>query len=116
MLPYAVNHIFIADLNGECFVDSKDRILPLNAKASGDMTIEKCKDFCFRDHDYHFAGVQNKNQCFCGNEKPNSIALQSQCRQQCSGNNSQICGGPWRMNVYQNKGCHNAMPFYLKVS
>ena len=99
------------DLNGECFVDSRDRILPIQtqfqSKNDRNMTIEECKDRCFVDNDYLYAGVQNKNQCFCGNNKPYSFASQSQCNQLCSGDSSQICGGHWRMNIYQNKGQHN---------
>ena len=68
------------------------------------MTIDKCQTFCF-DKDYLYAGVQYADECFCGNAivpeipKPNS-----ECDYPCTGNSSQICGGFWRMNIYENPG------------
>ena len=41
--------------------------------------------------------------CFCGNDKPTDLPVdQSECSTQCLGDTSQICGGPWRSNVYEN--------------
>ena len=76
------------------------------------MTIEKCKKFCF-DKNYLYAGVQNTNECFCGNDiKPKILKPKTECKLHCTGDSSQICGGPWRMNIYENTGITN---FYLKV-
>ena len=83
-------------------MDGPNRILPFKAVASGGrMTVEKCKELCFQDNDYLYAGVQYASECWCGNETPNTPAPQSECFWRCSGDYSQKCGGPWRMNVYQ---------------
>ena len=97
------------DLNGECFVDkrNKGRILPFRAKSVSpkSLTIEKCKKACFEDNDYVYAGVQAGNRCFCGNATPTSRASsESECNKKCRGDKSQICGGKLRMNIYVNKG------------
>ena len=79
------------------------------------MTIEKCKYLCFMDHDYLYAGVQFAEHCFCGNKRPITLVAQSQCKKPCAGDNSQICGGSWRMNIYQNKGQHNFICIEVQV-
>ena len=92
-------------LNGECFADSKHRILPFLAANEHGLTIEICKKLCFEDHGYVYAGVQYSSQCFCGNNRPTTSPVpQSQCSMACSGDRSQKCGGSWRSNIYQNPG------------
>merc|ERR1711874_927798 len=51
---------------------------------------------------YRFAGVQYRYECFCGNTAPPQEVLtgEEECDMVCSGDNNQICGGGWRMNVY----------------
>ena len=90
-------------LNGECFDDSK-RLFPFRVANNDDeLTIERCKKLCFEDHGYVYAGVEHANECWCGNDRPTiSPAPQSQCSMSCSGDSSQKCGGPWRINIYQN--------------
>ena len=100
---------FYIDLNGECFVDkrNKGRILPFRAKSVSpkSLTIEKCQKACFEENDYVYAGVQAGNRCFCGNATPTSRASsESECNKKCRGDKSQICGGKLRMNIYVNKG------------
>ena len=68
------------------------------------MTVYKCKQLCFEDRDYDFAGVQNRVQCWCGNVEPKSELIpapQSQCSMPCPGDFTQKCGGSTTMNVYQ---------------
>ena len=67
------------------------------------MTIEKCKQLCFQDSDYVYAGVESKSECFCGYSKPPSSerAHQYECDQMCKGDPSEVCGGHWRINVHQ---------------
>ena len=95
-------------LNGECFVDSWDRLLSFLAYAAyavndGGLTIEKCKKLCFEDHGYVYAGVQTALECWCGNSRPTiSPAPQSECSMPCSGDSSQTCGDSWRMNIFRN--------------
>ena len=101
---YIVHYNFL--VNGQCFVDNEVglRNLPYKAYSSSTNTIEKCKSVCF-EKNYRYAGVQFAKECFCGNNAPEKIApTESDCNMDCSGDKSQKCGGPNRMNVYQNQG------------
>ncbi|XP_062601829.1 uncharacterized protein LOC134263491 isoform X4 [Saccostrea cucullata] len=48
-------------------------------------------------------GVEYSGECYCGNffttvtRKP-----EGQCKMKCHGNNAQVCGGSWKMNIYIN--------------
>ena len=52
---------------------------------------------------YSFAGVQNGKECFCGDDEPpkTRFASESECDKPCSGDSSLMCGGGYRMNVYE---------------
>lgn len=93
--------LYLDYLDGECFVDNADRILPFEARNDNQMTIKLCKQLCFEDNNYVYAGVQYRSSCFCGNNKPNTPAPKSECSMTCSGDNTKMCGGSWKMNVYQ---------------
>ena len=93
--------------DGQCYADCvgphRTRILPDDKILNDDsMTIEKCKNFCF-GKDFHFAGVEYADECWCGNKKPSSdlVKPSSECNIPCTGDNSQICGGGCRINVYR---------------
>ena len=95
---------FLGKIN--CYEDNPRRVLQSTDKILNDksMKIEKCQKFCF-DKSYLYSGVQNTNQCFCGNEiEPEILKPSSECNKPCTGDSSQICGGAWRMNIYKNKG------------
>ena len=67
-------------------------------------TIKFCKKACFKKG-YKYAGLQYSKECFCGNNVPRKVASQqSECNMGCSGDRSQKCGGPNRMNVYLSAG------------
>ena len=99
--------------NGHCYADC---IVPLNCTdmycpprvlmgsnilEDKDLTLKKCKDFCF-GRNYRLAGVEEDN-CYCGNEVwPLIEKPSSECNVACSGDKSQVCGGGCRINVYQN--------------
>ena len=77
------------------------------------MSVDLCKKLCFDgNHDdfggggYVYAGVQNTEECWCGNAKPpqNYKQKQSECMRLCPGDNSQKCGDRYMINVYRNKG------------
>ena len=63
------------------------------------MNIDKCVSLC-KEKYFSFAGVQNGNQCYCGDEAPIQSAPARECHLNCAGDTSQKCGGHWRMNVY----------------
>ena len=64
------------------------------------MTIENCIKFCSNDA-YAFAGVESEDKCWCGNYPPSQNPIpDSECDSKCSGNQTQICGGHWKINIY----------------
>ena len=92
-------------LDGNCYTDSSDRLLKgLEKEDKIGMTPEVCKQICFENNNFQFAGVQYKYQCFCGNNAPPSSKLlpKSECNLPCSGDPSRKCGGVWKMNIYEN--------------
>ena len=67
------------------------------------LTIDKCKEHCLLSN-YDFAGVKSSTQCFCGDIAPRRKLPDSECKESCSGNEQQICGGRRAMNVFSTKG------------
>ena len=64
------------------------------------MTIELCKDTCISAF-HRNAGVENGNDCYCGDNVPDlNILPVEDCDFECSGNSTQICGGETKMNIY----------------
>merc|ERR1712198_703711 len=86
-----------------CYGDNPNRILPDAFIETNPMTINMCKEHCFVKNNYIYAGVQFYNQCFCGNDKPDGSLIRDpeECNAPCAGDNTEICGGTWRMNIYQ---------------
>ena len=89
--------------DGNCFVDSADRILDgaiHNGGNNEEVRHEFCLDFC-STRGYRFMGVQAGNYCFCGSDAPTADPRpDNECNMACQGDTSQMCGGIWRMNVY----------------
>ena len=86
---------------GQCFRDSSIRLLNgLIRKRNNFITIENCIEFC-SVYGYAFAGVESEDECYCGHNAPTEDPLtDSECDHKCSGDQSQICGGHWSMNIY----------------
>ena len=110
--PWTISTILIlgsSKFNGQCFIDSHDRVLGAAVKVDrSHMTIEKCIEFCSNDG-YAFAGVESEDECYCGNNAPNqNLIADSGCNSKCSGDQTQICGGHWKINIYSvdKKGIH----------
>jgi len=94
----------IIDPKGLCYIDAHDRDLhnvwdriPAGQKSS----IEWCKSNC-KNKGYIYAGVQHFEHCFCGNEfgKHGISPDQAHCKDECRDQEKNICGGPWRNNVF----------------
>ena len=52
--------------------------------------------------DFDYFGVQNGDECYCGDDSSDFIpAPFYQCNQPCSGDPSQFCGSTWRLNVFR---------------
>ena len=85
---------------GQCFRDNAYRVLNgLIKKQNNFVTVDNCKEFC-SVYQYNFAGVENSNQCFCGQNAPTQLLPDSECDKKCAGNDTEICGGKWAINVY----------------
>lgn len=91
-----------------CYNDSNsNRILETEILA-GDMystSVESCTGQCSAQQ-YTLAGMEMARQCFCGNAILNSgVAKPSQdCLLPCSGNQSELCGGPNHITIYSFNG------------
>ena len=51
---------------------------------------------------YRYAGLEYRYECFCGDfyyDKYGKVS-DHECNETCPGNSSQICGGPWKLSVY----------------
>ena len=96
--------------DGACFQDKHPRILP-NLVPVPNITPELCKQACFVENDYEFAGVQNGNQCWCGSDEPpiSNLLDDSQCNKPCQGDPSVMCGAGMKNNVFK-KCCSQSSP------
>ena len=63
--------------------------------------------YIFFFKDFNFFGLQNGDQCICGDDDSNIIPANSfECNIRCSGDEEQFCGGSWRVNIYSTaKNC-----------
>ncbi|KAI1075790.1 WSC domain-containing protein [Whalleya microplaca] len=84
----------------QCYGDSTDRLLNLRSKSDDQLTIEGCKEFC---NGFVYLGLENGNECYCGNRLPDSSFLisMSSCDFPCTGNETELCGGFWSVNIIE---------------
>ncbi|CAC5419622.1 unnamed protein product [Mytilus coruscus] len=81
-------------LNGERILDDKVTTWIY------DLSSEKCNNLC---QGYRYHGLQNENECFCGNNMvtlTNPRAPERECNEACTGEKTQMCGGNCRISVY----------------
>ncbi|KAF1983138.1 WSC-domain-containing protein [Aulographum hederae CBS 113979] len=82
-------------------LDAKNSVY--NGDMYDTMTIENCIEFCDADN-YMYAGLENGNQCFCGNDVPTDripVASTAMCQTPCAGDSSEYCGGPLALSWYK---------------
>lgn len=83
-----------------CYLDQGNpRSLPDANTASNNLTLEDCAAFC---DGYSFFGTEYSSQCYCGYVL-NAAAVQepaTDCNMVCAGNETEYCGGSWRLTVY----------------
>ncbi|KAF6829857.1 WSC domain-containing protein [Colletotrichum plurivorum] len=76
------------------------RMLEYGIHGIDGMTVAKCTTAC-QGLNYILAGVEYSGECYCGNQPLNGGApAVDGCNMLCSGNSSEFCGGPNRLNVY----------------
>ncbi|KAL8931127.1 MAG: hypothetical protein Q9208_000231 [Pyrenodesmia sp. 3 TL-2023] len=70
------------------------------------MTLASCLTFCASPtNNYALAGLENGNECHCGNGLQNYASpTHTGCTKPCSGNKTQICGGASRLSVWNATG------------
>ena len=95
-----------------CYTEATTgRALSGSTLANDAMTVEKCAGFCSA---YTYMGIEYASECYCGNTIAAGAALAaSGCSMTCSGNSSEYCGGPNRLNFYTVNG---AAPGTITVS
>jgi len=97
---------------GRCVVDTPLRLLTHYVDLENGVTPERCIEACIelpkqgpepKVPGYVHAGVEAGTQCWCGNGNISSVwdAPASECNTPCSGDPNEICGGKWRMNLFE---------------
>ncbi|KAM7216257.1 WSC domain containing protein [Rhypophila decipiens] len=78
------------------------RALSAKVTRADDMTIQKCADIC-RASNFLVFGLEYYTECYCGNDlAPGSaVAPETDCSFRCAGNPNELCGGDWRINVFE---------------
>lgn len=66
------------------------------------MTLESCMSYCSSTtNNYALAGLENGQECYCGNGLQNYAAVgYTGCNKPCTGNKTEICGGSSRISVW----------------
>ena len=87
-----------------CFIDTAVRALPNFDISNGGMTRDTCFAHC-ASNNQRYAGLQYAIECFCGDSDDDYAiygpASESDCSTPCSGNPAEICGGGWRLSVFE---------------
>ncbi|XP_060599785.1 uncharacterized protein LOC132753346 isoform X2 [Ruditapes philippinarum] len=82
-----------------CFRDWSNRILTGKSRISKtNNSGDECIKFCKADS-YRYAGTESKDECFCGHTLRVQMKV-SDCTHVCTGNINEICGGHWKISVY----------------
>jgi hypothetical protein len=78
------------------------RALP-NQQSVGVETVGACLDVC--EGAYTFAGLEYGGECWCGNALSAGSAKEEDatCSMVCNGNQTEYCGGPVLLTVYERK-------------
>ncbi|KAK4096677.1 carbohydrate-binding module family 50 protein [Parathielavia hyrcaniae] len=83
----------------DCFVGDEAKLLAVGKGVRGDMTPGVCAGLC---EGYRFLGVENGEQCWCGNGfDVSKRAAAGECGTSCVGDGEVVCGGGWRISVYE---------------
>lgn len=75
-----------------------DRALQGGYIHGDDITPEKCAEACA---DFAYFGLEFGRECYCGNEYEGVEQDEGECFKRCSGDASQLCGGPDSLSVYR---------------
>ncbi|KAF8261472.1 hypothetical protein EI94DRAFT_797758 [Lactarius quietus] len=69
-------------------------------------SVENCIDAC-QQSAYGIAGVEFGQECYCGIgiDRGGMTISSSECMLACSGDSSEVCGGPNRLAIYYTVAC-----------
>jgi glucan endo-1,3-alpha-glucosidase len=84
-----------------CYVDSPSRVLTGALVSKGTLTYASCIDIC-TTRGFAYAGVEYGTQCLCGSSLVNPTPATSGCNMPCGGDKAAMCGGNYRINIFQN--------------
>ncbi|KAJ7280578.1 hypothetical protein C8J57DRAFT_1711667 [Mycena rebaudengoi] len=85
-------------------VDGKGRSLSTAVNVDGQVSLETCTSACFKSG-LRFSGAEFADECYCGSTIVNGAPVAiSDCNMPCAGNNSEFCGGPSRLTMYNYTG------------
>ncbi|KAA8569468.1 hypothetical protein EYC84_001099 [Monilinia fructicola] len=86
-----------------CYIDVGRTLFEGEYIDNSNMTDETCISYC-TSKDLNYAGTEYSSECYCGNSLATGAkpAPASDCSMKCSGNSSEWCGGPNRLNLYWN--------------
>lgn len=84
-----------------CYVDVGRTLTGGGYDDSEAMTDESCIDYC-SSAGFIYAGTEYSSQCYCGNTLATGSgpAPDGDCDMTCSGNATEACGGPNRLNLF----------------
>ncbi|KAF4631614.1 hypothetical protein G7Y89_g6516 [Cudoniella acicularis] len=92
-----------------CYADSATRLLTRPSTEDIAITIDVCEAYCSNTNTnssnqfYPIFGVEDGSQCFCGKGYTRSIdgqQIEDACTESCSGNQAEMCGAVWFINIY----------------
>ncbi|VDI17420.1 Hypothetical predicted protein [Mytilus galloprovincialis] len=94
-----------------CFIDSFTRLLThqyVFDNETPDMENNFCLLYC-KEQGYIYSGTENRAECHCGDDPyqygPEDVSdyhmKDYDCNRECVGDSEQICGGGWRLSVYE---------------
>ncbi|XP_046574208.1 kremen protein 1-like [Haliotis rubra] len=86
-----------------CYLDDKERLINDEHIVNDSMTYELCLTQC-RQGNFLLAGLQAYVHCVCGNSYDHvkyTVQNEGDCNTTCAGNNNQMCGGFYRLSLFQ---------------
>jgi hypothetical protein len=86
---------------GGCAQEIAGRLLDNVQTSSSSQTIEACTALC-RSYGMPVAGLEYGSECYCSDNlsEVQAAAVSGECKMACSGDDSEICGGPNAINWY----------------
>ncbi|KAH8984568.1 WSC domain-containing protein [Lactarius hatsudake] len=84
-----------------CYSDSTSSRSLERRVDPGDVTVESCVSTC-QSQSFTIAGLEFGQECWCGNQiqSPGASIAQSSCNKACTGDSTEVCGGPDALQVY----------------